>query len=88
VNVNAEEYALGDLLAICRQRRGGFTLGEVVAAVLREKPGEVREFAKAWGELHERGLLRVRRAGRPTTYEVVAEGTVDTLLAQETRAIK
>jgi hypothetical protein len=72
--VRTEEYTVTDLLDMCRRTHGGFTLGEIVEAVLRERPGSVRDFARAWEELHRRGLLRIRRVGRPATYEVVTDG--------------
>jgi hypothetical protein len=47
--------------------------------VLVERPGDIRDFAEAWGEIHRRGLLRIRQCGRPATYELVVDAASATL---------
>jgi hypothetical protein len=62
---------------MCQRSHVGFTLGEIVERVLVEKPGKIPDFAAAWGEIHRRGLVRIRRSGRPTTYELVLDEASD-----------
>jgi hypothetical protein len=75
--VKADEYTVTDLLNICQRSHVGFTLGEIVERVLVERPGDIPDFAEAWGEIHRRGLVRIRRYGRPTTYELVMDAASD-----------
>jgi hypothetical protein len=77
--VKADEYTVMDLLNMCQRSQVGFTLGEIVELVIAERPGKIRDFVAAWGEIHRRGLLRIRRPGRPATYELVADGACESL---------
>jgi hypothetical protein len=43
--------ALQGLLVICRQLGAQFTLEEVVARVVQERPDKIHECASAWREL-------------------------------------
>jgi hypothetical protein len=81
--VKADEYTVMDLLNMCRRSHLGFTLGEIIELVLAERPGKIRDFVAAWGEIHRRGLVRIRRTGRPTTYELVIDGTPVTSSSHE-----
>ena len=69
-----DEQTLAHLLDLCRRVEKEFTLREIVGRVLDERPEMVLRFAEAWGELIRRHHIRVRREGRPSTYEVVLEG--------------
>jgi hypothetical protein len=77
--VKADEYTVTDLLNMCQRSHAGFTLGDIVERVLVERPGDIRDFAEAWGEIHRRGLLRIRQCGRPATYELVVDAASATL---------
>jgi hypothetical protein len=77
--VKADEYTVTDLLNICQRSHVGFTLADIVEQVLVEKPGNIPDFAAAWGEIHRRGLVRIRRCGRPTTYELVLDEVPEAL---------
>jgi hypothetical protein len=73
ITVTEEEKTLTHLLDMCRRVEKEFTLREIVARVLDERPEMVLRFAEAWGELIRRKQIRVRREGRPSTYEVVLQ---------------
>jgi hypothetical protein len=69
--VSAIEHEVTDLLEICRRDRDGFTLHQIVSRVIDEKPANIGEYGNAWNELTRRGLVRLKRSGRPNVYEVV-----------------
>lgn len=64
---------IAHLLAMCRQMEREFTLHELIARALNERPEMVLDFAQAWHELVRTDKVRVLRYGRPSTY-VLNEG--------------
>ena len=69
----AEGPAVAHLLKLCRAAKRGFTLREIVARILEEKPEMILDFAHAWEELIARKMVRVRSNGRPCIYELTDE---------------
>lgn len=61
------------LLLICERVPGEFTLKEIVARIIDERPDEIMDFAIAWGKLIHTKRIRVCKHGRPTLYRVVRE---------------
>jgi hypothetical protein len=59
------------LLEMCHRVQREFTLREIVARVMDERPEMIMEFAEAWGRLVREKLIRVSRPGLPNTYELV-----------------
>jgi hypothetical protein len=60
------------MLGMCRSVDGEFTLAEIVSRVLDERPEMILEFAETWGDLLQARVIRIRKRGRPNTYELVA----------------
>jgi hypothetical protein len=60
------------LLEMCRRVEREFTLREIVARVMDERPEMIIDFAEAWGRLMRGKHIRVSRHGLPNTYEVAA----------------
>lgn len=59
------------VFGMCKRVERQFTLKEIVARVIDERPELILEFASAWGRLIRDKLIRVRQPGNPTLYEIV-----------------
>jgi hypothetical protein len=63
---NTAAYVLG----VCQRLEGRFTLTEIVARILMERPLSVVEFPSAWGRLiKHKFVCRIRQAD-PSLYEL------------------
>jgi hypothetical protein len=69
---SVDDRAASHVLDICQRLEQEFTLGEVVARVMDERPDLIVDFAEAWGLLIHHKFVRVRRKAEPCTYEVAA----------------
>jgi hypothetical protein len=70
---NKQERIKAHLLEICEHARQDFTLSYVVNRVIHERPDMIHDFAHAWNELIHARRIRMRRRGRPCTYEIVRD---------------
>jgi hypothetical protein len=68
--VSVDDRAAVHVLDMCHRMEREFTLGELVARVMDERPDMIIEFAEAWGRLISSKFVRVRRRGEPCTYVV------------------
>ncbi len=67
--MNASDKEMSYLMGICC-REDGFTLPQIVSMVINERPAKIPELARAWNELNRRGLVKIKRWGRPSVYEL------------------
>jgi hypothetical protein len=58
------------VLDMCHRLEQEFTLKELVARILDERPDMIVEFAEAWGRLIQNKLIRLCKGARPCTYVV------------------
>jgi hypothetical protein len=69
--LSLSDRAAAQVLEMCRQLDREFTLQELVAQVLNDKPDMIVEFAEAWERLVESKLvLLCQGSSRPCTYAV------------------
>jgi hypothetical protein len=68
-----DDPIIAHVLQICsRTEKGqGFTLSEVIARVVLERPDMIMGFSTAWGALIRTKKVRIMRAGEPCLYELV-----------------
>jgi hypothetical protein len=64
------DRAAAHVFAMCERMERGFTMKEIVARVLHERPTIALQFAEVWGRLIQNKLIKVHRAGEVDTYEV------------------
>jgi hypothetical protein len=69
-----DDRAAVHVLGMCQRLEAEFTLRELVARVLDERPEMIMEFAEAWGRLFQNKLVRLCKQARPCTYEVAIRG--------------
>lgn len=67
-----EEQKVAYLLGMCQRVEREFTLREIIARVLEERPDMMMEFPNVWGNLISHKLIKVRQFGEPNTYELCA----------------
>jgi hypothetical protein len=58
------------VLGVCQRLRARFTLAEIVARMLMERPSLVVEFPSAWGRLIKHKFIRRIRHAEPSEYEL------------------
>lgn len=73
---DSEENVLDDrivahVLGMCQRVETHFSMKEIVARVMDERPEMILQFAAAWGTLIRRKLIRVCGRNEPALYEVV-----------------
>lgn len=88
--MKADKATVAHLLGICLEEQRQFTLNEIVARVIEERPEKIVQFAEAWDELVRLEFVRLLKPGRPSVYEVTArsgpvEFAVPSHHAHETR---
>ena len=69
-HASVDDRAAVHVLDMCQRLEQEFTLGEVVARVMDERPDMIVDFAEAWSRLIHSKFVRVRRKAEPCTYEV------------------
>jgi hypothetical protein len=72
----AENQMAAHVLGMCQRVERQFTMKEVVARIMDERPEMIMEFAAVWGKLIRDKLIRVCRQGEPTLYEVTLAGGI------------
>lgn len=72
--LNLNDRAAVHVLDMCQRLEQEFTLKELVARILDERPDMIIEFADAWGRLIQNKLIRLSKGARPCTYAVVTRG--------------
>jgi hypothetical protein len=71
VTLVTDDQKIAYLLGMCQRVERQFTLREIVARVLDERPEMIMEFADTWDHLLRQKHIRVCKSGMPNTYEVV-----------------
>jgi hypothetical protein len=72
-----DDRSAAHVLDMCQRMEHEFTLKELVARVLDERPDMIVEFAEAWGRLIQNKLIRLcRETSRPCTYAVTMRRSV------------
>ena len=69
--MHTDEQKLAYVLGMCQRVEHEFTLREIVARMLDERPEMILEFAETWGQLIQSNRIRICKQGRPNTYQVV-----------------
>jgi hypothetical protein len=64
------DKAAAHVFSMCERMERGFTMKEIVARVLHERPTIALQFAEIWGRLIQSKLIKVHKAGEVDTYEV------------------
>jgi hypothetical protein len=65
-----EDMTAARVLDMCQRMERGFTLKEIVARVLDERPEIILDFANAWARLIRNRRIRVLQSGEPCLYAV------------------
>jgi len=58
------------VLGVCQRLKSGFTLAEIVARIIMERPTVVVEFPSAWGRLIKHKFVRRIKRAEPPIYEL------------------
>jgi hypothetical protein len=75
--LSLDDRSAAHVLDMCQRMEHEFTLKELVARVLDERPDMIVEFAEAWGRLIQNKLIRLcRETSRPCTYAVTMRRSV------------
>ena len=64
------DKAAAHVFAMCERMERDFTMKEIVARVLDERPTIILQFAEIWGRLIQSKLIKIHKAGEVDTYEV------------------
>jgi hypothetical protein len=81
--MHSEQQKISYVLGICERVEREFTLREVVARILDERPEMILEFADVWGKLFKDKLIGVCRGGAPNTYELTTRKPRPTMQIEE-----
>lgn len=65
-----DDKAAAYVLGICQRVDRGFTLREVVARIVDERPEMILEFVSTWEKLIRNKTVRVFKQGEPCLYEI------------------
>ena len=73
IRVNEDDTTAAHVLGICQKTDGGegFTLPEIIACIVEERPDMILDFSRAWGVLIRSRKVRILNAGDPPTYEII-----------------
>jgi hypothetical protein len=81
--MHSEQQKISYVLGICERVEREFTLREVVARILDERPEMILEFADLWGKLFRDKVISICHGGAPNTYELTTRKPRPTMHLEE-----
>jgi hypothetical protein len=71
IDVTDSEMTILYVLGMCQRAEHDFTLKEIIARVMDERPEIILQFPGAWGELIRSKRVKISHKSKPFTYQVV-----------------